>query len=103
MAYDLDPHKERLDAQRALELGIVTEVVAGDSLRSRAREIAGLIASNSPAAVRTSKRILWEALERNLSDAHKHAEQLGAEYRGHPDSIEGPKAFTEKRPPKWQA
>ncbi len=94
--------KERLDSQRALELGIVTEVVSGDSLRGRAREIAGLISSNSPAAVRTSKRILWEALERNLSNAHKHAEELGAEYRGHPDSIEGPKAFIEKRPPKWQ-
>jgi len=77
-------------------------VVSGDSLPGRAREIAGLIASNSPAAVRTSKRILWEALDLNLSDAHAHAEKLGAEYRGHPDSIEGPKAFTEKRHPKWQ-
>ena len=94
--------KERLDARRALELGIITEVVAADSLASRAREIAGLIASNSPAAVRTSKRILWDALERNLSDAHAHSEQLGAQYRGHPDSIEGPKAFVEKRPPKWK-
>ena len=94
--------KERLDARRALELGIITEVVAADSLASRAREIAGLIASNSPAAVRTSKRILWDALERNLSDAHAHSEQVGAQYRGHPDSIEGPKAFVEKRPPKWK-
>jgi len=94
--------KERLDARRALELGIITEVVAANSLASRAREIAGLIASNSPAAVRTSKRILWDALERNLSDAHAHSEKVGAQYRGHPDSIEGPKAFVEKRPPKWK-
>ncbi len=94
--------KERLDARRALELGIITEVVAANSLASRAREIAGLIAFNSPAAVRTSKRILWDALERNLSDAHAHSEQVGAQYRGHPDSIEGPKAFVEKRPPKWK-
>jgi enoyl-CoA hydratase len=94
--------RERLDARRALELGIVTELVPGNSLPARAREVAGLIASNSPAAVRISKRILWEALERNLSDAHAHAERLGAQYRGHPDSIEGPRAFTEKRPPKWQ-
>ncbi|MGO9060525.1 MAG: enoyl-CoA hydratase/isomerase family protein [Candidatus Binataceae bacterium] len=94
--------KERLDAQRALELGIITEVVAAASLASRAREIAGLIASNSPAAVRTSKQILWDALERNLTDAHAHSELLGAKYRGHPDSIEGPKAFVEKRPPKWK-
>jgi enoyl-CoA hydratase/carnithine racemase len=94
--------KERLDARRALELGIVTEVVAGASLAQRAREVATLIASNSPAAVRTSKRILWESLERNLSDAHSLAEKIGGQYRGHPDSVEGPKAFVEKRPPRWK-
>jgi len=94
--------RERLDAHRALKLGIVTEVVAGASLAQRAREVAGLIASNSPAAVRANKRILWESLERNLSDAHAFAEQVGAEYRGHPDSVEGPKAFVEKRPPRWK-
>jgi len=49
--------KERVDARRAAELGIVTEVVPGPSLAGRAREIAGLIASNSTAAVRASKRI----------------------------------------------
>jgi len=94
--------RERLDAHRALKLGIVTEVVAGASLAQRAREVAGLIASNSPAAVRANKRILWESLERNLSDAHAFAEQVGAKYRGHPDSVEGPKAFVEKRPPRWK-
>jgi enoyl-CoA hydratase/carnithine racemase len=94
--------RERLDARRALELGIVTEVVAGAGLAQRAREVAALIASNSPAAVRVSKQILWEALERNLSDAHALAEKMGAQYRGHPDSVEGPKAFMEKRPPRWK-
>ncbi|HZY59365.1 MAG TPA: enoyl-CoA hydratase/isomerase family protein [Candidatus Binataceae bacterium] len=94
--------KERVDARRAAELGIVTEVVPGPSLAGRAREIAGLIASNSPAAVRASKRILWEALEHNLGDAHDFAKKVSADYRGHPDSVEGPKAFTEKRPPKWK-
>jgi len=94
--------KERLDAKRALELGIVTEVVAGASLPARAREVAGLIASNSPAAVRASKRILWESLERNLSDAQAFAEKVGAQHRGHPDTVEGPKAFMEKRPPRWK-
>jgi enoyl-CoA hydratase len=71
-------------------------------LTQRAREVAALIASNSPAAVRTSKRILWDALERNLSDAHAMAEKIGAQYRGHPDSVEGPKAFVEKRAPRWK-
>ena len=93
--------KERLDARRAEQLGIVTEVVAGNTLAQRAREVAGLIASNSPAAVRASKRILWGALERNLAEAHNFAAKISMDYRGHPDSIEGPKAFVEKRPPRW--
>jgi enoyl-CoA hydratase len=94
--------KERLDARRALELGIVTEVVPGAALRERASELAGLIASNSPAAVRASKRILWESLDHGLSAAHALAERIGAQYRGHPDSVEGPKAFMEKRAPRWK-
>lgn len=94
--------KERLDARRALELGIVTEIVPGPSLAERTREVAGLIASNSPAAVRASKRILWESLEHNLGGAHALAERIGADYRGHPDSVEGPKAFMEKRSPRWK-
>jgi len=94
--------KERVGAQRALELGIITEVVGSPSLAGRAREIAALVASNSPAAVRASKRILWESLELNLSQAHALAEKVGAEYRGHPDSVEGPKAFVEKRAPRWK-
>jgi enoyl-CoA hydratase/carnithine racemase len=94
--------KERLDARRALELGIDTEIVPGPSLAARAREVAGLIASNSPAAVRASKRILWESLEHNLGGAHALAERIGADYRGHPDSVEGPKAFMEKRQPQWK-
>ncbi len=61
-----------------MELGIVTEVVPGASLAMRAREVASLIASNSPAAVRASKRILWEALEHNLGDAHGHAIKISA-------------------------
>ena len=28
--------------------------------------------------------------------------KVGAEYRGHPDSVEGPKAFVEKRAPRWK-
>jgi (E)-benzylidenesuccinyl-CoA hydratase len=94
--------RERLDARRALELGIVTEVVSGAALAERAREVAGLIASNSPAAVRASKRILWESLEHGLSQAHSLAEKIGAQHRGHPDTVEGPKAFMEKRAPRWK-
>lgn len=94
--------KERLTAQQAKEIGIVTEVVPQPRLMPRAREVASWIAEHSPTAVRLAKRTLWEALEHTLSAAHANGMKIMAEYRGHPDMIEGPKAFAEKRRPNWK-
>ena len=44
--------QERLSAQRALELGLITEVVEHDQLLTRAREIADMVNRNAPLAVR---------------------------------------------------
>lgn len=61
---------ERMDAERARQLGICSEVVdpPGD-LRTRAQDLGETIARNSPAAVAASKRALWRALETGLTDA----------------------------------
>jgi enoyl-CoA hydratase/carnithine racemase len=92
----------RMSAERARQLGIVGEVVAPDALRLRAQALAELIAQNSPAAMAATKRALWGALELGLTDACRagSAELLGM--WGHPDQEEGPRAFVEKRPPRWE-
>ncbi len=54
---------ERIDAARARQLGILSEVVPADHLRARAQELALLISHNSPEAMAASKRALWGALE----------------------------------------
>ncbi len=92
---------ERLSAQHAKELGIVTEVVPAAGLMTRSREVAEMIAANSPTAVRQVKKIMWDCLDRNLADAFTNGQAIMRAYMGHPDSIEGPKAFAEKRKPKW--
>jgi E-phenylitaconyl-CoA hydratase len=76
-------------------------VVADEALLERARELAGQIASNSPAAVARSRRVIRD-LERDLIG--DRLEAGWAEIRAHwehPDSKEGPAAFMEKRPPQW--
>jgi enoyl-CoA hydratase/carnithine racemase len=93
--------RERISAREAKELGIVTEVVAPDKLMPRAKEVAGWIAEHSPAAVRNVKRMLWEAMDLGLQEAHANGMRIMGEYRGHPDMTEGPRAFAEKRKPKW--
>lgn len=94
---------ERLTAQRAYELGIISQVVdPPEDLRSEAAALAALIAQNSPTAMAITKRALWQALERDLSPACA----VGARHLplmwGHPDQEEGPAAFAEKREPAWE-
>ena len=66
----MGPH-ERIDAQRAYELGIVTEVVRDKPLLDRAKEIAETMLRNSPAAMMAAKAILWNALEHGYSTAQE--------------------------------
>src|SRR5207248_4959858 len=56
---------ERVSAERARQLGILSEVVDPPTrLRERAQELGETIAKNSPAAMAATKKALWEALER---------------------------------------
>ena len=93
---------ERIDAGRAYELGILSEVVVSqDALRPHAQALAETIARNSPAAMAATKRALWGALELGLTDACRAGAQELVGMWGHPDQTEGPAAFAEKREPVW--
>jgi enoyl-CoA hydratase/carnithine racemase len=94
---------ERLTAQRAHSLGMVSQVVdPPDELREKAQGLAELIAASSPAAMAATKRTLWGALEAGLTEACKAGAKELVSMWGHPDQEEGPRAFAEKRSPKWQ-
>ena len=93
---------ERMGADRALELGMISEVVdPPERLRERAQELGETIARNSPAAMAATKKALWGALETGLTEAcHDGARHLVSMW-GHPDQTEGPAAFADKRDPEW--
>ena len=55
-----------------------------------------------PAAIEGSKRAIRGALELPIGDALQAGWELLLAHRDHPDSVEGPIAFAEKREPKWQ-
>jgi enoyl-CoA hydratase/carnithine racemase len=92
---------ERVSAERARQLGILSEVVEPVQLRARAAEIAELIGRNSPAAMAATKRALWGALEHGLTDACRAGARELAGMWGHPDQTEGPAAWAEKREAQW--
>jgi enoyl-CoA hydratase/carnithine racemase len=93
---------ERLSAQRAYELGMISQIVdPPERLREEAQALAEKIAKNSPAAMAATKRALVGALELGLTDACKAGAAELVSMWGHPDQTEGPLAFTEKREPDW--
>ncbi len=94
---------ERLSAERAYQLGMISQIVdPPERLRDEAQALAETIARNSPAAMRATKKALWGALEMGLTDACKAGAMELVSMWGHPDQEEGPRAFAEKRDPVWQ-
>jgi enoyl-CoA hydratase/carnithine racemase len=92
---------ERITAQRAHQLGIVSEVVAADQLRAAAGRLAAAVATNSPTAMRATKQALWHSLEVGLTDARNAAVEEIWRLRNHPDHAEGVRAWREKRSARW--
>lgn len=91
----------RIDAETALRIGLVNEVVPHDQLFSRTLEVARAAAEASPAAVEGTKRAIWAALDRPLGEAMQLGWEMLIAHRDHPDAVEGPRAFAEKRQPHW--
>jgi enoyl-CoA hydratase/carnithine racemase len=93
---------DRLSAQRAYELGFVTEVVKPEQLHARARELAELVNRNAPLAVRGTRLAIRKGLGLPVHEAEMLAEAFRERVLHTEDSLEGPRAFMEKRPPRWQ-
>jgi crotonobetainyl-CoA hydratase len=92
----------RVSAREGLELGFVNEVVPAPELPAAARRWADAILECAPLSVRASKEAALAGEGRPLEEA------MGARYEGlarmvrSEDFLEGPRAFAEKRPPRWQ-
>ena len=93
---------ERMSAQRAYELGLVSEVVPHDDLARRAREIAALVNRNAPLAVRGTRLAIRRGIDLPLHEAEVLAEAFRERVLRTDDAKEGPAAFTEKRDPRWR-
>lgn len=88
-----------IDAQRAYQIGLVNRVVPADKLMPAAFEMAEVICKNGPLAVRTAKEIAVRSLA--LEQPFVLEKALGARVMNSEDAKEGPRAFAEKRPPKF--
>jgi len=61
--------EERITPETALRIGLVSEVVAREGLRDRARQIAASIATRNPVAIQGTVRAIWESLDLTRTSA----------------------------------
>ncbi len=101
-AFDLLLTARPIDADRALEIGLVNQVVAPERLMDEALAAADAIAGNAPLAVRETRRGVREILALDLERAYERQEALGSPLRRSEDAREGQRAFVEKRKPVFQ-
>jgi methylglutaconyl-CoA hydratase len=94
---------ERFDAQQALQLGLVSAVVAEAELAAEATKLADILCRNSSSAMAEAKRLIADVTGRPI-DAALRAETAGriARQRASAEGREGVAAFLEKRKPGWQ-
>jgi len=65
-------NEERITAETALRIGLVTEVVPLAELRARAHEIAASIAARNPKAIQGTVRAIWESLDMTRTTAFQN-------------------------------
>ncbi len=94
---------EAFPAQRALELGLINEIVPRDELVERAYDWARRITVNAPLAVAATKESALKGWSvGSLEEAYAIESEISARVFATEDAQEGPLAFTEKRPPVWK-
>jgi enoyl-CoA hydratase/carnithine racemase len=103
MRIALTGRHERMSAQRAYDLGMISEVVEHDRLMERAREVADLVNRNAPLAVRGTRLAIRKGIDLPLHEAEILAEAFRERVLRTEDAKEGPRAFVEKRAPRWTA
>jgi crotonobetainyl-CoA hydratase len=93
----------RIDAREAQRIGLVNEVVPRGEALVRARALAAEIADCAPLAVEATKQVMLQSLdEPDLERAMRRTYPAVERMLASEDAQEGPRAFAERRKPRWQ-
>jgi enoyl-CoA hydratase/carnithine racemase len=89
-----------ISASRAYEIGFVNEVVPLAALHTTAQHLAETIAANAPLSVHAAKRTVYLSLA--AAESFDEADRIWEPVYRSADAQEGPRAFREKRTPRWE-
>lgn len=91
-----------ITAQRAYEVGLINRLAEPEALLNTAVELAREILTGAPLSVKAARETVMLATEMGRSAALQAARHASAYCYHSEDAQEGPKAFAEKRPPRWR-
>lgn len=92
---------ETFDAHQALSMGYVSRVVPAEELLASVTDFARRLAEGPAVAMQLAKRLVYRGLDASWHEAFEMAGQAMSVAQSSEDSREGPRAFLEKRPPKF--
>ena len=92
-----------VNADEALNLGLVNEVLPAEKVLERGLELAHSLSQNAPSSLAATKILLATLPSLSLEKGLQHAAHINAQARTTDDLREGVAAFLEKREPRWRA
>jgi enoyl-CoA hydratase len=92
---------ETITPERAYQLGLVNRLVEPGTVREAALALAEQISANAPLAVRKSRALVAASFDHDEAGLWGLSRELSASVFESEDFQEGPRAFVEKRPPRW--
>lgn len=93
---------ERVEARRALEMGMLNRVVAPDDLDAVVYELARRVANSSPAVLRLGRDAVYHTMDMPIVEGLHYLRGQLAKNIQLEDTAEGVAAFLERRPPEWK-
>ncbi len=90
-----------ITAPQALDMGLVTRVVADDQLASESLALARQLAAGAPAALAATKRLLWSGIGQGIEACMPEENRTQAQLCGMADALEGLAAVIERRAPRF--
>jgi crotonobetainyl-CoA hydratase len=92
----------RVGAEQGREYGFVNKVASSEQLMSTAEAYAGEIMKGAPLSIRASKEATNAGMDYSLTEVITRVFPIHKAMQESEDTVEGPKAFAEKRPPRWK-